>query len=69
MYSFFFFINVYFYSGGICKMNKCHTKDLVRKYLYFEQMLFFLTLYLWKKKVSQVPKKKQYEAAQQFQHS
>ncbi len=39
---------------------------IVRKDFYFEQMLLFLTSS--KKKVSQVPKK-QYEAAQQFQHS
>ncbi len=47
-------------------MNKKSKTYIVRKDFYFEQMLLFLTLYSSKKKVS--CSKKQYEAAQQFQH-
>ncbi len=43
---------------------------IVRKDFYFEQMLFFLTFHSSKNQRKSITgSKKQYEAAQQFQHS
>ncbi len=67
IYLFFKEINTFIQEGCVKWINVIVKTYIVRKYFYFEQMLFFLTLYSSKKK-SITGSKKQYEAAQQFQH-
>ncbi len=63
---FFFYKLILLFWREVKLINVIVKTYIVRKDLYFKQMLFFLTLYSSKKKVS--CSKKQYEAAKQFEH-